>query len=104
MSIAVVVVDDSAVVRRVVVEALGGLATVHVAGEATNGREALELIDRVAPDAVVLDIEMPVMDGIETMRRLHRSHPRCPSSCSPPSPSAARGRPSRRWRPARATT
>ncbi|MBM6401759.1 chemotaxis-specific protein-glutamate methyltransferase CheB [Phycicoccus sonneratiae] len=78
MSTRVVLVDDSPAVRRVVAEALGGLPGVVVAGQARNGREGLDLVDELRPDAVVLDIEMPVMDGIETMRALHRSHPSLP--------------------------
>lgn len=78
MTITVVHVDDSPTVRRVVSEALRGLPDVELGGQAVDGREGLALIDRVRPDAVVLDIEMPVMNGIETMRALHKSHPTLP--------------------------
>ncbi|WP_286175970.1 chemotaxis response regulator protein-glutamate methylesterase [Arthrobacter sp. NEB 688] len=70
--------DDSPTVRRIVGEALRALPGIELGGQAVNGREGLALIDEVRPDAVVLDIEMPVMDGIETMRALHRSHPTLP--------------------------
>jgi len=49
-----------------------------VAGKARNGQEAVALVEEVAPDAVVLDIEMPVMDGIEATRLLRERHPGLP--------------------------
>jgi CheY-like chemotaxis protein len=49
-----------------------------VAGRAHNGREAVELAQRVSPDLVVLDIEMPVLDGIEATRLLRESDPDVP--------------------------
>ena len=49
-----------------------------VAGRARNGREAVVLAEEVAPDAVVLDIEMPVVDGVEAARRLRAAAPQLP--------------------------
>jgi CheY-like chemotaxis protein len=49
-----------------------------VAGRAHNGREAVALAKKVAPDAVVLDIEMPVLDGVEAARRLRATSPQLP--------------------------
>jgi two-component system, NarL family, nitrate/nitrite response regulator NarL len=49
-----------------------------VAGRARNGREAVELAERIEPDAVVIDIEMPVLDGIEATRLLRASMPELP--------------------------
>ena len=49
-----------------------------VAGRAHNGREAVALAKKVAPDAVVLDIEMPVLDGVEAARRLRAASPKLP--------------------------
>jgi CheY-like chemotaxis protein len=49
-----------------------------VAGRARNGREAVALADEVAPDAVVLDIEMPVLDGVEAARRVRAAAPDLP--------------------------
>jgi DNA-binding NarL/FixJ family response regulator len=49
-----------------------------VAGRARNGREAVALTEEVAPDAVVVDIEMPVVDGVEATRRLREAAPDLP--------------------------
>jgi DNA-binding NarL/FixJ family response regulator len=49
-----------------------------VAGTARNGEEAVTLADELAPDAVVLDIEMPVLDGVEAARKLRGGSPRLP--------------------------
>ena len=49
-----------------------------VAGRARNGREAVELAKKNSPDAVVLDIEMPVLDGVEAARRLRAAAPQLP--------------------------
>lgn len=76
--IRVLVVDDSVVVRRLVSDALAADPAVEVVGTAANGRVALAKIDQVNPDLVTLDIEMPVMDGLETLRHLRKDHPRLP--------------------------
>jgi DNA-binding NarL/FixJ family response regulator len=68
--IRVVLVDDQAMVRqglRMILEAEAGLTVV---GEAADGVEALELVDRARPDVVLMDVRMPHMDGIEACRRL----------------------------------
>jgi DNA-binding NarL/FixJ family response regulator len=49
-----------------------------VAGRAHDGREAVALAEEVAPDAVILDIEMPVLDGVEAARRLRTAAPQLP--------------------------
>jgi len=46
-----------------------------VVATATNGLSAIELVDELAPDAVVLDLHMPLLDGVTTMARLRRDHP-----------------------------
>ena len=70
MTIRVVIVDDQALVRtglRMILETAPGIAVVAEAG---NGREGLEACERVHPDLVLMDIRMPVMDGLESMRQI----------------------------------
>lgn len=74
-SVRVLVVDDSVVVRRLVTEALQEDPGIEVVGVAANGRIALDKIEQLGPDLVTLDIEMPVMDGLTTLRRIRGRHP-----------------------------
>lgn len=74
----VLIVDDAVVVRRLVSDALSSAPGIEVAGTAPNGRVALSKIPQVNPDVVTLDVEMPVMDGIETLTELRRTYPRLP--------------------------
>ncbi len=62
-SIKVLVVDDSAVMRRSLREILTQPDEIFLAGEAANGREALEKLQELDPHVVILDVNMPVMDG-----------------------------------------
>lgn len=68
--IRVMVVDDSAFMRRVISDILNGSGDIEVVGTARNGAEALEKIKELAPDVVTLDVEMPVMDGITCLRKM----------------------------------
>jgi two-component system, chemotaxis family, protein-glutamate methylesterase/glutaminase len=68
-------VDDSAVIRRVISQALEEEPEIEVVGTAQNGLIALQRIAQTNPDVLTLDVEMPEMDGIETLRRIRRSHP-----------------------------
>jgi two-component system chemotaxis response regulator CheB len=76
--IRVLVVDDSVVVRRAVSDALAGDPDVVVAGSAPSGRIALQKIPQVNPDLITLDIEMPDLDGLETLAALRKDYPRLP--------------------------
>lgn len=78
MPIRVLVVDDAVVVRRLVTDLLAAEPDVEVAGTAANGRIALSKIEQLRPDLVTLDIEMPEMDGLETLRHLRARWPDLP--------------------------
>ena len=84
--IRVMIVDDVAIVRRLVADALAVDPELQVVGMAANGREALAKIPSLAPDLIVLDYEMPEMDGLETLRELKRSWPASASCSSAPTP------------------
>jgi DNA-binding NarL/FixJ family response regulator len=71
----IVVADDQASVREGLVVLLGLLPDIEVVASAANGEEALELVADQRPDAILLDLHMPVLDGIETTRRLSERHP-----------------------------
>ncbi len=64
------IVDDEPLARERLAALIGAIAGVEVAGEAGNGVEALEAAARLKPDVVLLDIRMPVMDGLEVARHL----------------------------------
>ncbi len=74
----VLVVDDSVVVRRIVADSLATDPAVEVVGVAQNGSIALNKVAALKPDLITMDIEMPVMDGIETVRALRGSGVRTP--------------------------
>jgi two-component system chemotaxis response regulator CheB len=73
----VLIVDDSIVIRRILSEALSQDPDLDVF-TAPNGRIALAKLTQVNPDAVTLDMEMPDLDGIGTLRELRKTHPRLP--------------------------
>ena len=72
--IKVLIVDDSAVIRRLITQALEEDPGIEVVGTAQNGVVALQRIQQTNPDVVTLDVEMPEMDGIETLRRIRAAH------------------------------
>jgi two-component system, chemotaxis family, protein-glutamate methylesterase/glutaminase len=76
--IAVLIADDSVVVRRVMTNVLSADPDIRVVGTAGSGRTALEKIEELKPEILILDIEMPEMDGLETLQHLRRLHPRLP--------------------------
>jgi two-component system chemotaxis response regulator CheB len=76
--IRVLIVDDSVVIRRLVTEALNADPYLEVVGVAANGRIALDRMGQINPDAVVLDLEMPEMDGLQTLKEIRKLHPRLP--------------------------
>ncbi|MGH3191723.1 MAG: response regulator [Streptosporangiaceae bacterium] len=70
-----VIADDQASVREGLVLLLGGLPGIDVVGAAADGEQALELVAEHEPDAILLDLHMPVLDGIGATRRLVAEHP-----------------------------
>lgn len=76
-AIRVLLVDDHQLLRQSLHHALEGQGFV-IAAEATDGEEALQLAEQTRPDVVLMDVTMPVLDGIEATRRLHGLHPDIP--------------------------
>jgi two-component system, chemotaxis family, protein-glutamate methylesterase/glutaminase len=74
----VLIVDDSVVVRKLVCEALASSAQVQVAGTASNGAIALAKIPQLNPEVITLDIEMPGLNGIQTLVEIRRLYPKLP--------------------------
>ena len=76
--IRVLIVDDSVVIRRLLSDVVSSDPQLEVAGYAANGQIALSLIGQLSPDVITLDIEMPVMDGLATLRALRERRCRIP--------------------------
>src|ERR1700682_6226576 len=74
----ILVVDDSVVIRRLLTDTLSGDPALQVVGTASDGRIALAKIPRLKPDLITLDIEMPVMDGLETLAAVRKLYPTLP--------------------------
>jgi two-component system chemotaxis response regulator CheY len=68
-------VDDALFMRSMIRDILTGTGRFEVVGEASNGREAVDRFDELAPDLVTMDIVMPEMDGIEATKAILRGHP-----------------------------
>ncbi len=66
----ILIVDDNTMVRRHVRWCIEKHTTWHVCGEAENGRTAVEMVIQFSPDIVILDFQMPVMNGLEAARRI----------------------------------
>jgi len=74
-AIRVLVVDDHPVVREGIAAMLGRMPSVAVVGEAENGQRAVEMVARLHPDVVLMDLRLPIMDGVEATRRIVQKHP-----------------------------
>jgi NarL family two-component system response regulator LiaR len=75
MTIGIVVVDDHPIVRDGLVAVLSTQPDFEVVGEASSGPEAIRCVDAVKADVILLDLEMPDMDGVETLQRLREIDP-----------------------------
>ena len=73
--IRVLVVDDHLVVRHGLEQLLGSSPVVDLIGFAADGQEAVEAAARLQPDVVLMDLSMPVMDGVEATARISKAHP-----------------------------
>src|SRR6516162_9825422 len=76
--IRVLVVDDAAAFRRLVAGELSNDPALEVVGTAANGRIALARMAQVSPDVVILDVEMPEMDGLAALKEIRKTYPRLP--------------------------
>lgn len=66
----ILIVDDSAVIRRLVRTTIERNSNWNICGEAENGAVAVEKVKELCPDVVILDLQMPVMDGMEAARQI----------------------------------
>jgi len=76
MRIRVLLADDSAILRRCLVEFLEKFPDIEIAGEACDGKMAVELTKQLVPDVVIMDVNMPEMNGIEATRAIRNSLPK----------------------------
>ena len=68
----VLVAEDDETQRFLITNSLAGVAALEVVGEARDGAEAVELVRRFAPDVVLIDLRMPIVGGVEAVRRLRQ--------------------------------
>jgi DNA-binding NarL/FixJ family response regulator len=73
----VLIVDDVPQVRRELRTLLPLLDTIDVVGEAENGQEAIELAATLRPDVIIMDVEMPIVDGLAATRIIKQERPAC---------------------------
>ncbi len=73
MPIRVLVVDDAVVIRKILTDVIGGDPELEVVGTASNGKIALQRIEQLRPDIITLDVEMPEMDGLETLKAIRET-------------------------------
>ncbi|HXE72391.1 MAG TPA: response regulator transcription factor [Candidatus Nitrosotenuis sp.] len=74
--IRVVIADDSALFRQMLVDSLEEEEDIEVVGQAADGQEAIDLVERTCPDIILLDVKMPRVDGVQATREIVRRRPR----------------------------
>ncbi|GLQ32359.1 protein-glutamate methylesterase/protein-glutamine glutaminase [Litoribrevibacter albus] len=82
MAVKVLVVDDSGFFRRRISDILNAARNIEVVGTASNGAEAVDLVQKLQPDVITMDFEMPVMDGITAVREIMKVRPTPVIMCS----------------------
>lgn len=73
--ISVLIVDDQKIIREGLSMMLGLDSTISIVGEATNGKEAIDLLESEQVDLILMDIRMPIMDGVQATRIIKEKHP-----------------------------
>jgi len=75
-SITILLADDHTIVRQGLAKLLEGESRFRVVGEACDGREAISKVEQLKPDVVIMDIAMPLLNGIEATRQIKKVHPK----------------------------
>lgn len=73
--IKIIIVDDHPLIKEGVKQILSFYEDIHIVGEGSNGKEALDLIQNIPCDMLLLDINMPILNGIEAVKQLRLTHP-----------------------------
>ncbi len=76
--IRVLIVDDAVVIRKILSDTLAQDPDIEIVGLAANGKIAVQKITQCNPDIITLDVEMPEMNGIETVKKIRETHPKLP--------------------------
>jgi len=76
--IRILIVDDDPTIRMLVARLLRRQSGWEPCGEASNGAEAIQKVEELSPDVVIMDLGMPVMTGLQAARRIAQNHPRLP--------------------------
>lgn len=71
----IVIVDDSPIIRARLITMLDDIETIQIVGQAKSGEEALETVEKLNPDAVILDIRMPGLTGVDVLERIKKTNP-----------------------------